>query len=44
MKYIVFAVLFGLFGIILSPIIIIKWSASGLEKVFDGLEDICGIN
>lgn len=44
MKYIVFIALFGLFGIILSPIFIIKWSAAGFEKVFDGLEDICGIN
>ena len=36
MKYIVF--------LLLSPITIIKWDTKGLDEIFDGLKDICGID
>jgi hypothetical protein len=43
MKYIIFLVLVAVITLIVSPIIIIKWSDNGMEKLLDGLEEICGI-
>jgi hypothetical protein len=44
MKYLVLFVLVIIISLLLTPIMIIKWDAKGLEDVFDGLKDICGID
>jgi hypothetical protein len=44
MKYVVFVVLMIIISLLLSPIMIIKWDAKGLNEVFDGVEKICGID
>jgi hypothetical protein len=44
MKYVVFIVLMIIISLLLSPIMIIKWDAKGLDDVIDGLENICGID
>ena len=44
MKYIVFVVLVIIIILLLSPITIIKWDTKGVDDIFEGLKDICGID
>jgi hypothetical protein len=44
MKYLVAIVLWVIIGILVSPIMLIKWDDNGLEKIFEGIKELCGID
>jgi hypothetical protein len=44
MKYLVGFFLMGIISILVLPIILIKWDESGIESIFDGIKELCGID
>lgn len=44
MKYIVAVVLGIIIFFICLPIILIKWDVGGMEEIWDGLKELCGID
>ena len=43
MKYLIYWLLYGLFLLILFPIMLIKWNARGWDKIEIGLQDMCDV-
>lgn len=44
MKYLIFGILWVLFGIILLPIMLTRWDEKGWDDIAKGLADMCGLD
>jgi hypothetical protein len=44
MKYLVCFVLIVIISILVLPIMLIKWDDSGIDNVFEGIKELCGID
>ena len=44
MKYAVAIVLLLTITILISPIMLIRWDDKGLDNIFEGIKELCGID
>jgi hypothetical protein len=44
MKYLVGLFLIGIIFILVLPIMLIKWDYNGIDNIFEGIKELCGID